>query len=226
MTMGLPACVVVAPSHALTGARWRGGLLTSPRADVPIPIPLRAELSGPQAPLACARPAESPRLAGGAACVAAFAARGAKSRAPRSPRRGRRDTRGYTLIEVIVAFALLALALTLLLGTLSGSIRQVRWSGEAGRAALHAQSLLDTVGVGEPLRAGRSDGEFDDGRYRWSLAVTPWEEPLPPNTPRVPPGANRLYELALSVQWGDGPRERLQLRSLRLAPAPPATGLP
>ena len=131
----------------------------------------------------------------------------------------RRRQNGYTLIEVIVAFALLALALTLLLGTLSGAVRQVRWTGDAGNAALHAQSLLDTVGFGSPLEPGRSDGEFEGGRYRWSLAIAPWEEPLPPNVPRTP-AANRLYQVALSVQWGGGgPRERLELHSLRLVPA-------
>lgn len=130
----------------------------------------------------------------------------------------RRRQRGYTLVEVIVAFALLALALTLLLGTLSGAVRQVRWSGDAGNAALHAQSLLDTVGFGSPLEPGRSDGEFEGGRYRWSLAIAPWDEPLPPNVPRTP-AENRLYEVALSVQWGSGgSRERLELRSLRLVP--------
>lgn len=131
----------------------------------------------------------------------------------------RERQRGYTLVEVIVAFALLALALTLLLGTLSGAVRQVRWSGDAGNAALHAQSLLDTVGFGSPLEPGRSDGEFEGGRYRWSLAIAPWDEPLPPDMPRTP-AEYRLYEIALSVQWGrGGPRERLELHSLRLVPA-------
>jgi len=125
---------------------------------------------------------------------------------------------GYSLIEVIVAFALLALALTLLLGTLSGATRQVRWSGDAGRAALHAQSLLDQVGVGEPLQPGQSDGDFDDGRYRWTLAITPWIDPALPPALAVDPFAPRLYDVALSVQWGDGrPGEQLQLRTLRLA---------
>ena len=125
--------------------------------------------------------------------------------------------RGYSLIEVIVAFALLALALTLLLGTLSGATRQVRWSGDAGRAALHAQSLLDQVGVGEPLEPGQRDGEFDDGRYRWSLSITPWTDPALPPVAAVDPSAPRLHEVSLSVRWGDGrPGEQLQLRSLRL----------
>ncbi|KGO99011.1 prepilin-type N-terminal cleavage/methylation domain-containing protein, partial [Novilysobacter defluvii] len=62
---------------------------------------------------------------------------------------------GYSLVEVVVAFALLALALTILLGAMSGATRQLRWSDEAGRAALHARALLADLGVAEPLRPGR-----------------------------------------------------------------------
>ena len=38
----------------------------------------------------------------------------------------KRRARGFTLLEVIIAFALLGLALTLLLGSLSGGAKQVR----------------------------------------------------------------------------------------------------
>lgn len=127
--------------------------------------------------------------------------------------------RGYTLIEVIVAFALLALALTLLLGTLSGSTRQVRWSADAGRAALHAHSLLDMVGITEPLQPGQRNGDFDDGRYRWTLSITPWQDPALVNLPQSLDGPP-LYELDLAVQWGaGGSGERLQWKSLRLGTA-------
>jgi general secretion pathway protein I len=137
---------------------------------------------------------------------------------PRSGPTSQHRQRGYSLIEVIVAFALLALALTLLLGTLSGAARQVRWSSDAGRAALHAQSLLDQVGVGEPLAPGQRDGEFDGGRYRWTLSTTRWTDPALPPERVVDPAAPELFELQLSVQWGDGkPGEKLQLRTLRLA---------
>lgn len=143
--------------------------------------------------------------------------RTAASRRQRGSGPARRQ-RGYSLIEVIVAFALLALALTLLLGTLSGATRQVRWSGDAGTAALHAQSLLDQVGVGTPLQPGQSDGEFDAGRYRWTLAIAPWTDPGSPPAVAIDPSAPRLYGVTLAVQWGDGrPAERLQLQTLRLA---------
>jgi len=128
--------------------------------------------------------------------------------------------RGYTLIEVIVAFALLAAALTLLLGTLSGAARQVRGAADSGRAALHAQSLLDQVGVGEEIKPGASDGEFEGGRYRWALDVKPWIDPSQPPEAARDPSAPRLLELLMTVEWGTGgPRQRLVLRTLRMMPA-------
>ena len=131
----------------------------------------------------------------------------------------RTRARGYTLLEVVIAFGVLALALTLLLGILSNASRQVRWSGDAGRAALLAESLLDGVDLEGPLREGRRDGALEDGRYRWALEVRPWRDPASPPGP-VDPSAPRLMELRLSMEWGEGgPRERLALRTLRLVPA-------
>ena len=128
-----------------------------------------------------------------------------------------RVARGFTLIEVIVAFAVLALALTLLLGTLSGATKQVRWADDAGRAALHAQSLLDQTGVGAPLQPGQREGEFEDGRYRWTLQVEPWRDQAAQDAALIDPGASRLMRLTLAVQWGEGgPRQQLQLQTLRL----------
>ncbi len=144
--------------------------------------------------------------------------------------------RGYTLIEVIVAFAILALGLTLLLGTLSGATRQVHWADEAGRAALHAQSLLDNTGVGVALQPGQTSGTFEDGHYHWSMVVSPYRDPLLPPVQSLDLGAPRLLQLSLTVQWGDdngngdsgtsdSRRRRLQVQSLRLVtPNPLAPG--
>jgi len=131
---------------------------------------------------------------------------------------------GYTLIEIIVAFAILALGLTLLLGTLSGATRQVRQAGDAGRAGLHAQSLL--AEFGELPRPGARAGELEDGRYRWRLQVEAWADPAPRSGPtRIDPNAARLLRLQLQVEWGEGaPAQRVQLSSLRLA-LPQADGV-
>lgn len=147
---------------------------------------------------------------------------------PGVARAGRYSRRGYTLIEVLVAFAVLALALTLLLGTLSGASRQVHWSAVAGRAALHAESLLAQTGVGETLQPGRRDGDFEDGRYRWALDVAPYDDPTrAPQTTRDP-FSPQLMRLRLQVAWGDGGRgEQIVVDSLRLvAPDPNQIALP
>ena len=124
--------------------------------------------------------------------------------------------RGFTLIEVIVAFALLALALTFLLGSLSGAARQVRIASDSSRATLHAQSLLAQVGVGEILQPGRRQGNFDAGRYRWVLDIVPYADPLGAPSPLSNPSAPRLLQLTLAMEWGDGSGQRLQWRTLRL----------
>ncbi len=122
---------------------------------------------------------------------------------------------GYTLIEIVVAFAILALGLTLLLGTLSGATRQVRDAGDAGRAALHAQSLL--AEYGELVQPGNLRGELEGGRYRWQLEVAEWQDPQLAASPGVvAPGSARMLRLQLQVAWAEGgPRQRIELSSLR-----------
>lgn len=137
----------------------------------------------------------------------------------------RRAEAGFTLIEIIVAFTILALGLTLLLGTLSGASRQLHDAGDAGRAALVAQSLLDEQ-AGLPRQPGRWAGEAEGGRYRWQLRISPWQPPgPPPAVPREDPAAARLLHLQLDLQWGaGGPRQQLHVSSLRLVLPPPEAG--
>ena len=133
--------------------------------------------------------------------------------------------RGYTLIEVIVAFALLAMALTVLLGSLTSAARQVHWADGAGRATLYAQSLLDQAGVGVPLQAGTRQGDFENGRYRWTLTVQPYAQPGVA-TPAATADGAQLFELSLDLQWGAAAAQRMQLRTLRLSRSDTVQSLP
>jgi len=140
----------------------------------------------------------------------------------RSPRMGRRrDAHGYTLIEVIVAFALLALALTLLLGSLTNASRQVHWADGAGRATLYAESLLDQTGVAEALQPGTKQGTFENDRYHWTLVTRPYID-AGATEPSVTADGAQLYEVVLDMDWGPSPAQHMQLQTLRLRR--PATG--
>lgn len=133
-----------------------------------------------------------------------------------------RRVHGFTLLEVLVAFALLALSLTLLLGTLSGAARQVAEADQRTRAVLLAQSLMAGLGVEEPLQEGAREGRWENSAYRWTLQVAPYAEPRAAAATAAPTGAlggPRLLEVQLQVRWSDAPRDVVRWRTLRLVPA-------
>lgn len=143
--------------------------------------------------------------------------------------------RGFTLLEVLLAFALLAGASVLLLSILSNGLRDVADAERHGEAALHARSLMDNFGRMERLRPGGRSGQLDDGRYRWALEVQRAADPLPaplpiPGEAESGPGADGiidagepvLYRLELTLQWGEGgPKQTFRTSTLRaLYPLP------
>jgi general secretion pathway protein I len=130
-------------------------------------------------------------------------------------------SRGFSLIEVLVAFALLAGGLGLLIAILSGGMNQVRWAQTHSEAVQVARTALDTLGTIDPLQPGRFSGEAVEGRYQWDLLVEPWDE-APPGAPAPfdqvedAVAAFEVYRVELELRWdGGGPRERLRMSTLR-----------
>ena len=130
---------------------------------------------------------------------------------------------GFTLLEVMLAFALLAFAMGLLIGMLANGLHQVSRAESATEATLYAQSLLDPMGTLEPIAAGESEGNFGQNRYHWRLRIAPVADPAPrvaspvPTTPTAevltPPV---IYRIALDVSWGAGqPAQVLHFVTLR-----------
>jgi general secretion pathway protein I len=110
--------------------------------------------------------------------------------------------RGFSLLEVIAATLLLAIAFTALLKVAGGAIELTRNADGHSQAALWARSLLDTVDITTPLQTGKTEGRFD-ADYRWRLQVTPWSPaPAGQNVPM------RVVKLDLDVIWGPRVHER------------------
>ncbi|MGA7296879.1 MAG: prepilin-type N-terminal cleavage/methylation domain-containing protein [Rhodanobacteraceae bacterium] len=113
--------------------------------------------------------------------------------------------RGFSLIEVIAAFLIFAVGFGVLLQILTSSLRVAHRSQDYTQATLWAESKLDTVGVGEPLKDGSEQGSFDD-KYRWDMTV---QKIQPPD---VAGGVDEnlpidLYQVSLTVAWGAPGRE-------------------
>lgn len=121
-----------------------------------------------------------------------------------------RRQQGFTLLEAIAAFVLLALFIGVLMSTLSTSMRNTIRAEQASLAAQWVQSKLDLVGIGEKLETGHTRGRFDDD-FRWEMVVEefdpPREEPL--EIPFDPDSLGmNLYLVDLTVFWGDRGREQ------------------
>lgn len=132
--------------------------------------------------------------------------------------------RGFTLIEIIVAFTILALGLGITMQIATGAMRNARYAAQRTEAALYAQSLLDSAGVGERLEVGETSGDFNDD-FRWRLAVEEHEVESETATP-IETGLApvQLYRLELVVTWGRRDKTEQEARFVTLRALTPDPG--
>jgi general secretion pathway protein I len=128
---------------------------------------------------------------------------------------------GFSLLEILVAFTVLAVSLGVLMQVFSGSLRHAEVAEDQAKAVAIGQSLLAAAGVEQRLTAGESQGRVGD-RHSWRLRVVPFDRELPgadANGTNPSNGAMELWEVAIEVFWGDGEPgagRRLVLSSIKL----------
>ena len=121
----------------------------------------------------------------------------------------RRRSRGFTLLEVLLAFVVFALSFAVVLEILSGSMRSTARAKEYTEVALIAQSIMDQVGLDIPLQPGFGL-EGETGAYRWDLTIEPLKgaNDTLNSTELAELTGIDLLEVHLSISWGTYPRER------------------
>lgn len=120
---------------------------------------------------------------------------------------------GYTLIEVLVAFMILALALTVLMRVFSGGLRNVSVSSDYATATLIAESRLAATGIDVPLTPGETSGTEGE-RFEWTVSVQDYE-PWPGYRSAVQ-GVD-AYHVTVTVEWPHRDRVRsVGLSTVRL----------
>jgi general secretion pathway protein I len=82
--------------------------------------------------------------------------------------------RGFSLIEVLAAFVILAVVATALFRLFSASLNNASASEEWSRALQVAESQLEAASVAQPLREGSDRGTDETGHVRWETRVTPY----------------------------------------------------
>jgi general secretion pathway protein I len=129
-------------------------------------------------------------------------------------KRGKK-AQGFTLIEVMVAMAILSIGLVAIIELFGGGLRLARVSAEYTKAAGHARVKMEEIALSKTLEEGVKEGEFDND-FRWLVEVKKVDL-LPPGkeTTYRPPVA--LYRVRIDVLWKSGSRDRVaSLESYRL----------
>ena len=129
-------------------------------------------------------------------------------------------SRGFTLIEVVVAFTLLALVFATGFEIFTTAMsRAVELELESHALAI-AQSQLAAAGTEERAKEGETHGDSDDHRFRWTTTIARSDEGQDPDKPAQGPYV--MYRIEARVDWRtDAGRDRdLTLRTLMLALRP------
>jgi general secretion pathway protein I len=121
---------------------------------------------------------------------------------------------GFTLIEVVVALAILGIGLTVIIELFAGGLRLARVSEEYTRAVNLARNKMEEMAWKPPTAEGTEEGEFNE-TYRWKVE-TKKIDLLPPEreTDYKPPV--ELIQIKMNVLWKSGSKERsLEIESYR-----------
>lgn len=147
-------------------------------------------------------------------------------------------SQGFSLLEVLVAFAILGISLGVVFQIFSTGLRAAKLSEEYTQATVLAESKLASIGVLTPYKEGVEEGTFND-KYAWRTTILLYEEPegatvVPYGTgegvvAEEPKPEEELevilnlpvspYQVIIEVLWEEADKERsVVLKTLRLGP--------
>jgi general secretion pathway protein I len=126
-----------------------------------------------------------------------------------------RQNAGFTLLEVLVAFAILSVAVVAVIQGFAQGLRLLKVAGDYQQAVLLADQKAREVVM--PVE-GHDQGQ--DGAFDWERTVTVVKAPDLERTPATRKWT--VYQIDVKVHWGD--KRGVEIASLRTTAekAPPA----
>jgi len=118
---------------------------------------------------------------------------------------------GFTLLEVLVALAILSLAVVTAIQLFAQGLRLLKVSGDYQQAVLLADQKAREV---ETVREGIETGQ--EGVFQWERRAT--VVPVPEELTVVSTAPIRLYRLSVEVRWGGN--RTVEVATLRTAREP------
>ncbi len=117
-----------------------------------------------------------------------------------------KSNQGFTLIEVIASFTILAMTFMVVLEILSNSSTNTIKSSERTQISLLAQSKMAEVGLLIPIEESALSGVFDD-EVSWDLSIQAYDVPYEGNV-EMDFAPVELFKVILTLTWQDGHDQR------------------
>ena len=125
-----------------------------------------------------------------------------------------RQQSGFTLLEILVAFTLMAMTFGTIMQIISGSAKNAVKASNSTRVAMLAQSKMDELGLFEKLEEGSNSGDFDDNNS-WELLIEPYDVPYEGSISQEF-STVEIMDVTLTITSRQGNREKVtEFKTLR-----------
>jgi general secretion pathway protein I len=113
---------------------------------------------------------------------------------------------GFTLLEVVVALAILGIALTVIIELFSGGLRLARTSMEYTKAVNFARMKMEEITSQQKIEEGINEGKYDD-TFHWQVNIKKMDLlPVEKDSDFKPP--IELFQVRVDILWKSGAKER------------------
>jgi len=120
---------------------------------------------------------------------------------------------GFTLIETLVAFMILAISLVVVMQLFSGGLKANKLSSDYLYGIFHAEEKMEELLLSDNTLEENLSGDFGDG-YSWQASVDLIESEDETET-TLPVSA---YDITLDVSWRNGTRDKhFKIKTIKLS---------
>lgn len=121
----------------------------------------------------------------------------------------RRFGKGFTLIEAVIALAILGVGLIVIIEIFSGGLRLARTSVEYTKAVNYGRLKMEEIAIKPKIEEGTEEGEFDP-TYRWQVEVKKVDLLSVEKDRDFKPPVEH-FQVKVNVLWKSGRKERSAL---------------